>query len=158
MQIAFCISVYVHYVRHIMLVQHFQSQARRDGSLVTVPSVNLYEPVLPDGHSRHCLNSQVFWQECLILVIEMPESVRVPFPLLCLFCQMAYLHYGFHCLLHRIFPRHSLHSFVSLVASRSVVCVVRGFNECSLCRSWLHGVWFVSFVASWGFTRAIGIL
>ena len=47
-----------------------------------------------------------------------------------------------------ISPRHSLNSFESLVASRRVVCVVRGFQECGLCRSWLHSMWFVSFVAS----------
>ena len=55
---------------------------------------------------------QVFWQECLT---EMLESVWVPFPLLGLLeCQLAYLQYWVLCL-----PHHSLHPFVSFVASWS---------------------------------------
>ena len=62
--------------------------------------------------------SQVFWQECLI---EMPELVWVPFPLLGLLelCQLAYLQYWVLCLTH---PR--------LAPSQSAsLCVFHGFVE-----------------------------
>ena len=62
--------------------------------------------------------SRVFWQECLI---ETPESVWVPFPLLGLLelCQLAYTCSIVLCLTHpRLAPSHS-----------ASLCVFRGFME-----------------------------
>ena len=67
--------------------------------------------------------SQVFWQECLV---ETPESVWVPFPLLGLLelCQQAYLQYWVLCETH---PR--------LAPSQSAsLCVFHGFVE------WVVGI------------------
>ena len=60
--------------------------------------------------------SQVFCQVCLI---ETPQSLGVPFPLLRLLqpCQLASLLYWVFCLTHPNVPHPSLHPFVSFTAS-----------------------------------------